>query len=170
MEFAFMSKCKIKCGATLIDKYFRIISYGYNGETSGFSNLKDDETVVHSEQNTLLWTSRDLKSIDILYYICNRMPCNKCTSLILNYNIKGLIFFIPLIYDKTFQMLTIKEIPFAFVTNDEIKNFCSLQDELLFSKIKENENILLMVNRSSHDKYFLIKEICSSIEKKRKKG
>merc|ERR1712137_1197966 len=84
-----------KCGALLMDKENRIISYGYNGETSELKNHGDEETVVHSEQNTILWSTRDLKR----------------ASLILNYKIVGIVFMEPVIYQKTVVMCAYKDIP-----------------------------------------------------------
>ena len=114
-----MSRASCKCSALLIDERGRILSFGYNGETSELANQSDKETVVHSEQNTIVWCAHDLKKEKNLIYMCNRMPCGKCASLILNYDVAGIVFLQPLFYTKTVDMCYDKQVPLFFLKDDE---------------------------------------------------
>jgi len=107
----------VKCSALLIDDRNRIASSGYNGETKNLRNNDDPLTVVHSEQNTLIWSKNDLKREKDLNYICNRMPCTKCASLhvILNVDVQGVYFLQPLIYPETVRLISKSSASLFFV-------------------------------------------------------
>lgn len=86
-----------KVGAILV-KDNSIISYGYNGTPSGFSNVCEDETgktkpeVLHAESNAITKVAQStLSSKDSVLYI-TLSPCINCAKLIIQSGIKEVYF------------------------------------------------------------------------------
>lgn len=139
------SEANCKCSAVLVDSESRIISYGYNNETPGIENLEDKETVIHSEQNAILTANRDMEKERILLCFCNRMPCNKCCSLLLKYHIQEIHFLQPLIYKKTTKMCNEKGVKLVWHRDERyLRKYFYYDDYSLFLDVfnlKENKEI-----------------------------
>ena len=90
-----------KVGSLVVDKNKRIVSTGYNGFPKGIndsSNRYNDRDikypmVLHSEMNCLLFAQRDL--IDCTIYIYPMPPCARCSSAIIQSNIKKIVSIMP---------------------------------------------------------------------------
>ena len=96
--FAEESYCnRLKVGA-VIAKDTRIISTGYNGTISGMDNCcedKDDRTkrtVLHAEQNALMFALRNgTSTLGTTMYITHS-PCEDCAKLIAQSGIAKVIY------------------------------------------------------------------------------
>jgi len=96
--FAEESYCdRLKVGA-VIAKDTRIISTGYNGTISGMDNCcedKDDrtkQTVLHAEQNALMFALRNgTSTLGTTMYITHS-PCEDCAKLIAQSGIAKVIY------------------------------------------------------------------------------
>jgi len=96
--FAKESYCnRLKVGA-VIAKDTRIISTGYNGTISGMDNCcedKDDRTkrtVLHAEQNALMFALRNgTSTLGTTMYITHS-PCEDCAKLIAQSGIAKVIY------------------------------------------------------------------------------
>ena len=97
-EWAQLSHCTRKKVGSLIVKNGMIISDGYNGTPSGFSNDCEDEAgttqwyVLHAEANALLKISKSTNSSkDATLYI-TLSPCRECSKLILQAGITRVVY------------------------------------------------------------------------------
>ena len=96
--FAEESYCnRLKVGA-VIAKDTRIISTGYNGTISGMDNCcedKDDRTkrtVLHAEQNALMFALRNgTSTLGTTMYITHS-PCEDCAKLIAQSGISKVVY------------------------------------------------------------------------------
>lgn len=76
-----------QCGAVIVDKYNRPVSWGINGFPR---KLKDDSRlhdrkvkypiILHAEENAILFAKRDLTDCSI--YVWPSQPCAHCASFI----------------------------------------------------------------------------------------
>lgn len=97
-EFSEISYAKRKKVGAVIVKNNSIISDGYNGTPSGYSNqCEDDEGlthwyVLHAEANAILKLSTSTQSCkDSVLYI-TLSPCKECSKLIIQSGIKKVIY------------------------------------------------------------------------------
>lgn len=96
--FANLSKAnKLKVGALLV-KDERIISIGYNGTPSGWSNVCEDENgktvpeVIHAEQNCISKLAKSTESGDNSIMFITHSPCMQCAKSIYNAGIKEVYY------------------------------------------------------------------------------
>ena len=88
---------KKKVGAVIV-KDNSIISYGYNGTPSGFSNMCEDENgktkpeVLHAESNAISKVSKSTFSSDKATLYVTMSPCIECVKLIIQSGIVKVIF------------------------------------------------------------------------------
>lgn len=88
---------KKKVGAVIV-KDNSIISYGYNGTPSGFSNICEDENgktkleVLHAESNAISKVSKSTFSSDKATLYVTMSPCIECSKLIIQSGIVKVIF------------------------------------------------------------------------------
>ena len=88
---------KKKVGAVIV-KDNSIISYGYNGTPSGFSNICEDENgktkpeVLHAESNAISKVSKSTFSSDKATLYVTMSPCIECAKLIIQSGIIKVIF------------------------------------------------------------------------------
>ena len=88
---------KKKVGAVIV-KDNSIISYGYNGTPSGFSNMCEDENgktkpeVLHAESNAISKVSKSTFSSDKATLYVTMSPCIECAKLIIQSGIVKVIF------------------------------------------------------------------------------
>jgi len=86
-----------KVGAVLV-KDDSIISYGYNGTPSGFSNICEDENgktkpeVLHAESNAISKVAKTTYSSDGSTLYVTLSPCLECSKLIIQSGIVKVIF------------------------------------------------------------------------------
>lgn len=87
---------KKKVGAVIV-KDNSIISYGYNGTPSGFSNMCEDENgktkpeVLHAESNAISKVSKSTFSSDKATLYVTMSPCIECAKLIIQSGIVKVI-------------------------------------------------------------------------------
>lgn len=98
VEWAALSHCTRKKVGALLVKDGMIISDGYNGTPSGFSNECEDQHgdthwyVLHAEANAILKVARSANNAkDCTLYI-TMSPCKECSKLILQSGIKRIVF------------------------------------------------------------------------------
>lgn len=94
---------KAKVGAILV-KDGRILSIGYNGTPSGWSNeceyidsngiLKTKPEVLHAEQNLLMKIACSNESSKNSYLFCTHSPCLSCSKLIYQAGIDEVYYYI----------------------------------------------------------------------------
>ena len=97
-RIADMSHCnRLKVGSVLV-KNDNIISFGWNGQPSGFDNTCEDcnnktlDTVIHAEDNAIRKVTRDgIDVSDSILYITHA-PCLKCSNLIVDNNISSVVY------------------------------------------------------------------------------
>jgi len=86
-----------KVGAILV-KDNSIVSYGYNGTPSGFSNVCEDETgktkpeVLHAESNAITKVAQSTLSSSGASLYVTLSPCIDCAKLIIQSGIKEVYF------------------------------------------------------------------------------
>ena len=105
------SYCKRNQVGCLIVKDGRIISDGYNGTPSGFSNDCEDcdnntlPTVLHAEANAITKIAKSTNSSDGATLYVTLSPCFDCAKLIIQAGIKRVVF--SEVYRKTdsFELL-----------------------------------------------------------------
>jgi len=105
-RFAELSSAKrLKVGAVVV-KDNRIISIGYNGMPSGWTNvceekvwdktgdfeLKTKDEVIHAEANAILKLARDGESGNGADLFCTHAPCINCAKLIYGAGIKKVYY------------------------------------------------------------------------------
>lgn len=87
-RFAQLSSAKRLQVGSIIVKDNRIISIGYNGMPSGWSNDCEDENnvtkpeVIHAEANAIIKLARDGESGKGATLFCTHAPCVHCAKLI----------------------------------------------------------------------------------------
>ena len=92
-----MSHCKRSRVGCAIAKDSRIISIGYNGTPSGFMNhCEEDDTtlhsVLHAEQNALMFAAKSGISTDNTTLYCTLSPCAQCSLLIIQSGITRVVY------------------------------------------------------------------------------
>lgn len=97
-EWAKLSHCKRKQVGALIVKNNTIISDGYNGTPSGFTNGCEDEDgnthwyVLHAEANALLKVVRSTQNAEDGTLYITLSPCKECSKLIIQAGIKRVVY------------------------------------------------------------------------------
>lgn len=92
------SYCKRRQVGALIVKDKMIISDGYNGTPSGFSNICEDENnktfpyVLHAEANAITKVAKSNNSSDGATLYVTTSPCVECSKLIIQAGIKRVVF------------------------------------------------------------------------------
>jgi dCMP deaminase len=97
-EWAKLSHCKRKQVGALIVKNNTIISDGYNGTPSGFTNACEDGDgnthwyVLHAEANALLKVVRSTQNAEDGTLYITLSPCKECSKLIIQAGIKRVVY------------------------------------------------------------------------------
>lgn len=97
-EWAKLSHCKRKQVGALIVKNKTIISDGYNGTPSGFTNACEDEEgnthwyVLHAEANALLKVAKSTQNAEGGTLYITLSPCQECSKLIIQAGIKRVVY------------------------------------------------------------------------------
>ena len=97
-EWAKLSHCNRKQVGALIVKDNMIISDGYNGTPSGYTNCcenDDGEThwyVLHAEANAILKVAKSTQSADGGTLYITLSPCKECSKLIIQAGIKRVVY------------------------------------------------------------------------------
>jgi dCMP deaminase len=106
-----LSKAKrLKVGAVLA-KDDRIISIGYNGTPVGMNNCCEDEdgdtkeNVVHAEANVIAFLARTSESTVGATMYTTTAPCPRCAALIIQCQVKRLVFNRRYRYDAGLDIL-----------------------------------------------------------------
>ena len=101
-----------------------IISDGYNGSPTGFSNVCEDEDnvtlpyVLHAEANAITKLAKSTQSSDGSTLYVTVSPCFECSKLIIQAGVKKLVFkdlyrkldSIRFLYDAGIRIVRIKKI------------------------------------------------------------
>jgi dCMP deaminase len=99
------SAVRLKVGAVVV-KDHRIISIGYNGMPSGWTNecetlvhriaqepiLKTKDEVIHAEANAILKLAKSNDGGDGASLFCTHAPCIQCSKLIYGAGIKSVYY------------------------------------------------------------------------------
>lgn len=97
-EWAKLSHCHRKQVGSLIVRDNMIISDGYNGTPSGFTNSCEDEEgethwyVLHAEANAILKVAKSTQSADGATLYITLSPCKECSKLIIQSGIKRVVY------------------------------------------------------------------------------
>ncbi len=97
-EWAKLSHCQRKQVGSLIVKENMIISDGYNGTPSGYTNSCEDDKgethwyVLHAEANALLKVAKSTQSADGATLYITLSPCKECSKLIIQSGIKRVVY------------------------------------------------------------------------------
>lgn len=97
-EWARLSHCIRKKVGALLVKDGMIISDGYNGTPTGFSNDCEDANgttlwyVLHAEANAIMKVARSTNNARGATLYLTHSPCKDCSKLILQAGIKRLVF------------------------------------------------------------------------------
>lgn len=97
-EWAKLSHCNRKQVGALIVKNRTIISDGYNGTPSGFTNSCEDEDgnthwyVLHAEANAILKVAKSTQNAEGGTLYVTLSPCKDCSKLIIQAGIKRVVF------------------------------------------------------------------------------
>jgi dCMP deaminase len=97
-EWATNSCCNRKKVGALIVKDQMIISDGYNGTPSGFSNDCEDQNgdtqwfVLHAEANALTKLAKSTQSAAGATIYMTMSPCKECSKLIIQSGIKRIFY------------------------------------------------------------------------------
>lgn len=97
-EWSKLSYCKRKQVGALIVKDHMIISDGYNGTPSGYSNCCEDDAgethwyVLHAEANAILKVAKSTQSADGATLYITLSPCKDCSKLIIQAGIKRVVY------------------------------------------------------------------------------
>jgi dCMP deaminase len=103
-QFAELSTCssRIKVGAVLFDKDFRIVATGYNGVPQGSQHCDEIGCVydaagsciaaVHAEVNAILQCAMYGISTKGLYLYVTHSPCDRCAVVIARAGIRRVIY------------------------------------------------------------------------------
>jgi len=123
-EWAKLSHCKRKQVGALIVKNKTIISDGYNGTPSGFTNSCEDEKgdthwyVLHAEANAILKVAKSTQNAEGATLYITLSPCQDCSKLIIQAGIKRVVYLnrykdtsgINFLHDFGIETVHIKEI------------------------------------------------------------
>lgn len=91
------SSVRLKVGAVVVQDN-RIISIGYNGMPSGWTNVcecddgKTKDEVIHAEANAILKLARDGERGDGASIFITHAPCINCAKLIYGAGIKNVYY------------------------------------------------------------------------------
>jgi len=97
-EWAKLSHCNRKQVGALIVKNKTIISDGYNGTPSGFTNACEDEEghthwyVLHAEANAILKVAKSTQNAEGATLYITLSPCRECSKLIIQAGIKRVVY------------------------------------------------------------------------------
>jgi dCMP deaminase len=97
-EWAKLSHCNRKQVGSLIVKNNTIISDGYNGTPSGFTNACEDDDgnthwyVLHAEANALLKVVRSSQNAEGATLYITLSPCKECSKLVIQAGIKRVVY------------------------------------------------------------------------------
>ena len=97
-EWAKLSHCRRKQVGSLIVKNNTIVSDGYNGTPSGFTNACEDEDgnthwyVLHAEANAILKVAKSTQNAEGATLYVTLSPCKECSKLIIQAGIKRVVF------------------------------------------------------------------------------
>jgi len=97
-NWAMLSHCTRKKVGAIIVKDRMIISDGYNGTPSGFSNHCENEEgethwyVLHAEANAILKVAKSTNNTDGSTLYLTHSPCKDCSKLILQSGIKRVVY------------------------------------------------------------------------------
>jgi len=97
-EWSQNSCCKRKKVGALIVKDLMIISDGYNGTPSGFSNDCEDMDgntswyVLHAEANAITKLAKSTQAADGATLYATLSPCTECSKLIIQTGIKRVFY------------------------------------------------------------------------------
>jgi dCMP deaminase len=97
-EWAKLSYCQRKQVGSLIVKDHMIISDGYNGTPSGYTNCCEDDAgdthwyVLHAEANAILKVAKSTQSADGATLYITLSPCKDCSKLIIQAGIKRVVY------------------------------------------------------------------------------
>lgn len=97
-EWSKLSHCTRKKVGALIVREGMIISDGYNGTPTGFSNDCEDANglthwyVLHAEANAIMKVARSTNNARGATLYLTHSPCKECSKLILQAGIKRLVF------------------------------------------------------------------------------
>jgi dCMP deaminase len=97
-EWAKLSHCNRKQVGALIVKNKTIISDGYNGTPSGFTNACEDDQgethwyVLHAEANAILKVSKSTQNAEGATLYITLSPCKGCSKLIIQAGIKRVVY------------------------------------------------------------------------------
>lgn len=100
-EWARLSHCTRKKVGALLVKDGMIISDGYNGTPTGFSNDCEDAQgltfwyVLHAEANAIMKVARSTNNARGATLYLTHSPCKDCSKLILQAGIKRLVYLDP---------------------------------------------------------------------------
>jgi dCMP deaminase len=97
-EWATLSHCNRKKVGALLVRDNMIISDGYNGTPSGFSNDCEDDNgethwyVLHAEANAIMKVARSTNNARESTLYITLSPCKECCKLILQAGIRRLVY------------------------------------------------------------------------------
>jgi len=97
-EWAKLSHCNRKQVGALIVKNKTIISDGYNGTPSGFTNACEDDQgethwyVLHAEANAILKVAKSTQNAEGATLYITLSPCKGCSKLIIQAGIKRVVY------------------------------------------------------------------------------
>ena len=97
-EWAKLSYCDRKQVGAIIVKDNMIISDGYNGTPSGYTNCCEDEDgetqwyVLHAEANAILKVAKSTQSAKGATLYITLSPCKECSKLIIQAGIKRVVY------------------------------------------------------------------------------
>jgi dCMP deaminase len=101
IEWARLSHCTRKKVGALLVKDGMIISDGYNGTPTGFTNDCEDEQgvthwyVLHAEANAIMKVARSTNNASGATLYLTHSPCRECSKLILQSGIRRLVYLDP---------------------------------------------------------------------------
>jgi dCMP deaminase len=126
-ELASASKCVSKQVGAVIVKDGRILSTGYNGTPSGFTNCCEhwnneytkehhewSKTYeIHAEMNAIIWAAREGISIKDATIYVTLEPCSECSKNVIASGIKRIV------YEKSYEHTNSKVIT-KFIENNGV--------------------------------------------------
>lgn len=98
LEWGKLSHCLRKQVGALIVKDNMIISDGYNGTPSGYTNSCEDDQgethwyVLHAEANAILKVAKSTQSAQNATLYITLSPCKECSKLIIQAGIKRVVY------------------------------------------------------------------------------
>lgn len=99
LEWGKLSHCLRKQVGALIVKDHMIISDGYNGTPSGYTNSCEDDRgethwyVLHAEANAILKVAKSTQSAQNATLYITLSPCKECSKLIIQAGIKRVVYY-----------------------------------------------------------------------------